>query len=262
MPLDLFAGGDEVGHALRRGLDARHLLVMPHAHVPQVESGPQPALRPPHPVQSREGHLRPVGKARGQAGHGRLVGHVQPPMPRQRPHIDLAQAGLPQRRKHAVLCRGSHAGSMIALIIQVAALEHSRIPLGLSHAQQLEEEFVLAVKTPVRRVGDVVRQRGLARLYQSVRDADPGSDPGRIGDLFGRHAGRTAGHGQNAMAQRPVRRSQHDRRIHAARQRHHSRTQGPNAGVQGVGVNLQCNMIRAIARLHPCAPFRHPLCCA
>ena len=118
---------------------------------------------------------------RGQAGRGRLVRAGQLQGAGDPPHLQFGQPGVGERAQHVVVGRGAGTGPVGPdHVVGVLPVGDRVEPVGPDHlVGDAGEQLVLAVETPVRTVGDVLRALAFVGRHLRHHGADD------VGDVVG-----------------------------------------------------------------------------
>ena len=193
---------ERAGHLVARKLDAGHLVVMAHAADAEPERAER-LLRPLDHAQLLVGHFAVIRNARRQTRRCRLVPRRDAGLPRQLANLLLGQIDFVQRAAHAKLARRLAAGTIVAAIVRVVAVDDDGVALGRDSAE-VRVQLVLAVVAAVGRIRavlgplELVGANDLVLKAELFRDFD-GDAPVALG--IARTVG---GDSKGAIAQRAM----------------------------------------------------------
>jgi hypothetical protein len=190
---------------------------MPHAELPEAERA-QEALGVVDPPKLLGRDRIAVLEPRRQARERRLVPRGQAQLARQVTDLGLPELGFDQRRTHAHLRRGVHAGAVIAEVVHVRAV-HDRARFVARERRELREELFFAVEAAVDRVARIVGVVELPRLHDDVAHAEERGQPPRLLELAHRVRLGVRRHEHGGVAERVLGGAREERRIDAAGER-------------------------------------------
>src|SRR5439155_21000676 len=111
---------EETWHVVLRQLDPSDVAMVadPHLSIAEVL---EELLGTVDLDQFLRAYALPIGHAGGQARHSGLIPRGEAQLARQGPNILLRHVGFEQRTPHAMLARGSRAGTEVAHVVGVEA---------------------------------------------------------------------------------------------------------------------------------------------
>ena len=130
-------------------------------------------------------------------------------------NVVLGHAGFDEWVANAPLIRGLQSWAMIFEIVEIGAVNDCRQPELVRLLAANAIELVLAEKTPIDRILRVGRIVNLVRVEDDMAAAQAGGETFCRVEFSRRNRRRRGGEGNNAVAQRQMRRLQQKRRIDA-----------------------------------------------
>ncbi len=226
---------DRSNQIRRRQLDPRNVVVVSNSQLRESQL-PQRGLGAVDLAElGRRDHMV-VRNPRREARRSRLVGHLQTQSAGHRTHCQLGHASVGERPEDVVVGGGTRTWSVRSPgIVGVLSVRNGIQPVLFGDPIiDPAEEFFLAVETPIRPVGPILRTITFVRRHLDEPYADLARDPVGSTPLLGSKARGHPEQGDNSVGAKDLRRERKQQgRIDAAGERNAQPTYSCEAGRDG-----------------------------